>query len=385
MFDAVIAYISPLVITDTGLSKTMMGIIVGSSSIAGAFFDFALSKFLRNTNFRRLYLVMFIFSFATPLILWQAKTIWIYLIAMGSWGLYFDLFNFGNFDFVSRRTKPDEHSSSFGVIDVFKALGYLVSPIIVGMLIGETVDFKPFVLSWIFLGAALVFFILLIVATRRQRKEYVEAKSYKKVNVLTELKIWQKVGRIIFPTLAFTMLLYLFDSFFWTVGPLLSESLVEIHPFGGFFMAAYTFPTLFVGWFIGPLTAKFGRQKTASLAVFFGALILASVGFMQSAILIVLAVFLFSTFASLAWPAIEGIYADYITEAPIAEREIEGVVDFFINLGYIVGPMIAGFLADSFGNTKAFTILGLFGALTSIVILKFSPKKIYVPRSVVKN
>ena len=75
IFDAILAYVAPLIITDAGLSKTMMGLILGSSSIAGAIFDIIACKIFKNVSFRRMFLVMFAICFIYPLILFSAKQI----------------------------------------------------------------------------------------------------------------------------------------------------------------------------------------------------------------------------------------------------------------------------------------------------------------------
>lgn len=116
LFDGILGYLVPVVITSSGLSKTEMGLIFGFSSVAGAVFDFLLSKYLKNTHFRRIYLIMFACCFVYPLLLWQAKGIWLYLLAMSVWGLYYDLENFGNYDFVGRKAEEEEHASHFGVM-----------------------------------------------------------------------------------------------------------------------------------------------------------------------------------------------------------------------------------------------------------------------------
>jgi cyanate permease len=151
IYDGIISFISPILITERGFSNTLMGLIIGSSSMAGAVFDFILSKFLQNSYYRRLYLLMFGICFVYPLVLWQAKTIYLYLIAMALWGFYYDLQGFGNFDFVGREMETEEHASSFGVIGVFRSLGYLIAPLLVGLVIGQTLDWRPFALAWLFL------------------------------------------------------------------------------------------------------------------------------------------------------------------------------------------------------------------------------------------
>ena len=115
IFDGVLGYMVPLLITQAGFSETTMGIIFGSSSIVGGVFDFLLSKYITNTHFRRIYLAMLALCAIYPLLLWQAKGVWMFLLAMAFWGVYFDLQNFGNFDFVGRKADAATHSSHFGI------------------------------------------------------------------------------------------------------------------------------------------------------------------------------------------------------------------------------------------------------------------------------
>ncbi len=50
LFDGTVSYTAPLAMSQIGLSKTMLGMIIGTSSIFGAIFDFVLSKMLTNTK-----------------------------------------------------------------------------------------------------------------------------------------------------------------------------------------------------------------------------------------------------------------------------------------------------------------------------------------------
>src|SRR5260221_13134119 len=70
LFDGTVSYVTPLKISQAGFSDTTLGLIIGFSSVAGGVFDFLISKFLTNTHFRRLDLLMFALCFAYPLILW---------------------------------------------------------------------------------------------------------------------------------------------------------------------------------------------------------------------------------------------------------------------------------------------------------------------------
>jgi MFS family permease len=80
----------------------------------------------------------------------------------------------------------------------------------------------------------------------------------------------------------------------------------------------------------------------------------------------------------MALPAINAAYADYISEAPQVEGEIEGLEDFAFNIGYVVGPISAGVLADILGMKGAFSILGAFGAALAFILLVVTPKNIVI-------
>ncbi|HET9946978.1 MAG TPA: MFS transporter [Patescibacteria group bacterium] len=380
MFDGLLGYLVPLVITETGLSKTVMGIIFGSSSIFGALFDFLLSKYLRNSHFKRLFLIMFATCLFYPLVLWQAKTITVFLIAMAMWGLYYDLSNFGDFDFVGRQKNHYEHAKQFGVISVFKSLGYLLSPIIAGLLIGQVVSWEPFAFAWIILGFSISFFIVL----KKTAKDILPSPTIRlvrKISIKKELNLWRNIGLLILPALILTMLLNVMDAFFWTIGPLFAENFTAIHPFNGLFLAAYTLPALLVGWMVGKVTKVFGKKRSAFFCFLIGSILLLLFYKIQNPFILMFTIFIASFFFGLSWPAINGAYADYISESNRYEKEIEGLEDFATNVGYVVGPMAAGYLADKAGNIPAFSLLGVVGIVFSLILLRFTPKSINIPQN----
>jgi len=380
LFDGIICYIAPLVITESGISKTMMGIIIGSASIVGAVFDFLMCRIFKNNFYRRILIFMFAICLLQPLILWQAKTFPVFLLAMAMWGIYYDLKNFACFDFVSRETGKDEHSSSFGVIQVFQSIGYFIAPIAAGVVIGEFANWAPFATAWILISLAIVSFLILIFLKRKQPEKDIVESDYacKRFNLFMELSVWRKIGKLIMPALVLTLLINTVDGFFWTIGPILAEGFLSQKMFAGFMMAAYTLPPLFVGWFVGYFTAKFGKKRTAFFSFFIGSIILAFLPLTNSLFHTTIIIFLSSTFIALSWPAINGAYADYISESRLVEKEIEGLEDFYTNIGYIIGPISAGFLADRFGNMNAFSVLGIAGALLAFILLKFTPRKINI-------
>lgn len=156
--DSILTYIMPLLITENGFSHEMMGLIIGSSSLVGAAFDILVSRFLHKPHYRRLYLAVLILAGLFGVLLFQAKAIWIYLIAMAVWGIYWDIFHFANYDFVSRISVKINDAAEFGVLDAFKALGSLLGPVLTGLVISRVVGVAPFILS----AAAFIFYLLVL-------------------------------------------------------------------------------------------------------------------------------------------------------------------------------------------------------------------------------
>jgi MFS family permease len=321
-------------------------------------------------------MIMFVICFIYPLLLWQAKTLWFFVFVMGVWGVYFDLYGFGVFDYVGRHTKKSEHSQNFGIVQIFRALGGIIAPLVVGLVLINGVDWRTFSLSWVFLTLGFILFVVLIIFMRKHRAvKQTSAYPTRRKNLFVELHLWKKLGRLMTPVLLMTFYLFFIEAFFWTLAPLYAENL-DLKQFGGLFLTAYTLPALIVGWFVGPLTEYFGKKRIAFSGLLIGSLILSSFYYITSPILSILVVFLASCFISMALPAINAAYADYISEAPQVEGEIESLEDFAFNIGYVIGPIFAGILADIISMRGAFSILGIMGAVLAFILIAITPKSI---------
>ncbi|MFA5986270.1 MAG: MFS transporter [Parcubacteria group bacterium] len=380
IFDCMLTYITPILMEENGFSIGMIGLIIGTSSISGAFFDFLICKFFKNADFRHMFWLMFVVCASYPLLLSQANGVWFYLFVMAVWGLYYDLSGFGTFNFIGRYTKKSDHASHFGVVQIFRALGSVLAPLIVGFVIVSAIDWRVFAVSWIFLGIGLgLFIILLFLMYIHGRKDvHVTAhKEQKHKSLFREIDLWKKLGKIMTPVLCVTFFLSFVDAFFWTLAPLYVET-IDLGKFGGLFLTAYILPALFVGWIVGNVTRRFGKKRTALLGILIGSTILTSFVHVSYAPFAIITIFVAACFISIALPAINAAYADYISEAPCVDSEIEGVEDLSFNSGYIFGPVFAGVLAGLLGIPGAFSVLGLIGVVLAAVLLVVTPKNILI-------
>lgn len=371
LFDSIVSYITPILIKEQGYSATVLGLIIGSSSLFGGIFDFVLSKVMKRVDFRRLFLFMLAFSFLHPLVLLQAHGIGLWFLAMAIWGIYYDFYGFGIFDYVGRHSSASLHVANFSIIQMFRSVAGILGPLIVGLLIVDNIGLNVFAYQWLFLLIGAVFLLILIILYNRKPLE-LKIKEPKTKPFWLEVKLWRRLSKTLLPVLVLTLFIFILEAFFWTLAPIFGES----HHGGGLFIAAFILPSLFVGWYVGPVTKLFGKKRTAFISLLLGSIGLSFFALLQNHWWVMILIFVSACFFRFALPAIDGAYADYISETPRAETEIIGLGDLAFNIGYVIGPILAGVLADFFDIAKAFSIIGLVGILVAIILLKTTPKNI---------
>lgn len=379
--EGIVSFIVPLKIEETGLSDTMMGIILGTSSIAGAVFDLVAVRLFKDTYYKRIFGAMFALCLIFPLILMQATTPLLFVLAMVVWGVYYDLRNIGSFDYIARTTDHRGNTKSFGIIQVFSSIGWVLGPIIVGFLVGEQVGWESFAAIYVFLALALFFFLILVFSTKKRvlHEHKGEEKECRR-GTWSEIRMMGDVGRVLFPALLVIFCLNFIDAFFWSIGPLFAEE-IGLGGFAGFFMTAWSLPALLLGWWAGEFAAEHGKERTAYYSLLIGSLFLIPLFFAASGIAVIAVVFVAASFISVSWPAIQGAFADYINQREDLEKEIEGLEDLYTNLGYVFGPISAGMLADAFGYHTAFGVLGILITLVTIVLIILGKKRIRLAKN----
>lgn len=368
VFDGIVSYIAPLLISEHGFSNSQMGMIIGFSSVAGALLDIGLTKFVRKPNYRKVYLAVFLLSSLQFFTLWKASSLGLFLLAMALWGFYYDLLSFANFDFIGRRIEEDAHVSSFGVIDVFISLGYFVAPVILGASITGSVTAHEFLLGLVFLLCAFGVFGGVLTSLKKT-PDLVTQKSFAERSTKEELGIWFTLMRHILPALIVIFFMNIYYAFFWTIGPLYSEGFTAFHPLNGSFLAVFGFPPLLVGWVVGPMSKKI-KDKRFPIFLFLSAFFLLTFFvFNPSPYLVLVIIFLSSFMVSFMWSNIAAFFSRMIEHHPRYEKEIETIEDFFTNLGFIIGPAFAGILSDKIGFTSTFAFLGIVGSVIAFILL----------------
>ncbi len=376
IFDGIITYFTPIVIIQRGFSTTSMGFIIGSSSIFGALLDFILAKVLKGSNYLRILLIVLGISFFYPLTLWYSQNIYLYLLAMFIWGLYWDLYRFVSFDFVAHNSTPEDNYMHFSIINLFRSIALLLAPLISGLLVSDLVQFSSLLLPSIFLVIAGAFYIILVSILPAQHHHSVSIHTHRhSFSWLHELKLIKSASRRLMPIFLLNIILVMFDSTFWTIGPLLGTAFSDISDYGGLFMAAYMIPGLFNTFIIRFLISKFGKINSAFFCFIVSGIFLIPLSLIRQPFLILLFVLLSSIINTSSWPAVSSIFTDIIESNPSRKKEYESLNDLSVNIGFILGPSLAGLLATSSNLIQSISLVSFVAiTLASLVYIFYRPQ-----------
>lgn len=168
--------------------------------------------------------------------------------------------------------------------------------------------------------------------------------------------------------------------FFWSIGALLAEDIKQYGIPGELMLTLYGIPALFMGMFATIIEKHVGKKRGAFLTGIGAGFMLSLFAFFDQWHITFGLTFLTALFVSLGWPLLNGTFADYVHRLDGLGNSLVGLQGSAISMSYIVGPTLAGFLADSIGNRNAFSVLGAFLVTISLVGLLFIPRKIKMPQ-----
>lgn len=374
------SYVSPIFIESQVNSAFIMGLIFSFSSVVGIICDVLFPKLFTNQPHYFFLKATLLSAVIFPLVyLLFPNHILTFLIAMGVWGVYYELNLFSSFHFVHTYTDITNHSKTWNIISAIQSSAYAIAPIVAVELLtfGFTINF---LFVCFLLGIAV---ILALLFRKKIVKKDVEISLHKpqKKSWTTEFKIWHILLPKVWHLLLLQIALTAIDAGFWTIGTLLSQEMSMQHKFGGFLITAYIAPAILVGFIFGKITIISHKKKLALITSAIAGGLFATYYFLESVLLLIGITAIASIFTGIAVPQLRAVFEDYISRLKDKNNEMIGLQGSSSSLAYVIGPIIATFLASVTGYKSAFSILGVILAVIALGLLFIIPKKIKMPQS----
>jgi len=377
--DTLMAYVTPLVLYEYLGHMLIVGLVMSCSSVCGLTTDWLISRKLPNTNYRFFIKWLLLIGIWFPLLFWFFPTSAVgYLLAMLAWGMYYELINFASFDFVNRTVAPSQHAFTWSILDVFKALALLTTPIIAGLLF-EINQNSVYFLSLVCFGLAGFVFTT---GTQPEVQPVLTSHLSHQRSQSEEMKIWLQLFKKIWPIYLFFFSMVMLDAAFWVAGPLLSEQIRLFSQAGSFVIPAYVLPTLLAPVLISRFGKIFGRKRIIFLTAIIGATILGVGSFTIGVSAWIIPIILFaSMFIAIDFPEVGGIFEDFYDRVDEFGNDLTGLRNSAVSLAYIFGPITVGLLAETLSYAHILTVFACLLFLTGTIAFLATPNKIRMPKA----
>lgn len=365
-------------------SPLLMGFIVSFSSLIGFGADLVFPQMLKAVKTRKLMLMAIgtslIFS---GVLLWSIVWPWVvlFLLAMAIWGIYYEFLGFGGQQFVSEAVPAKARSSTWAIMGVFKSLSYFLGPIIGSTIAVTRGDTPTVIMAVIFV--LIGYGIWLLMKDKRTEHEITEPSE--KINILNEIKHWWTLSEHVWPVLTISIFMGLVDATFWTTGTVLTDSLAEKNWLGGMFLPFYMLPMVIFGILVAKWGIYKGKKKVAEITMLLAGICLSFLGLTNSLYMLLAISLLTGTALSIAWPMTDAVYTDIVDRMGREGKHMVGLSSSTLSLAYIVGPIIAGGIAQTVGEKMTFSVMGILTVIVAIFLLFTTPRKLRLPQEEIQN
>lgn len=375
--DSVLAYWVPPFIQKTLGSPVLMGLVLSFSSVVGIAADMLLPQIIRGASLTKLVSWAMFFSLAFgSLLLFSSyqPIILVLLLAMGTWGVYYELLSFSRQQFLADNTPHNIHASASAIIFAFRGLAYTVGPLAASILLvsGERTPIMFALVMTIVGGIALRL-------SRLGKHGHVDI-DVKKVNIVAELGHWKTLFSVVWPMVTLSVFMGIIDSVFWTTGAVLSEGLSSGNSMSRFILPAYMLPMVIVGPVLARMRVVSGKKKKAELSYLLSGLVLILVGFVTNISALVFFVLVSGILSAATYPLVDAVYSDIIARMGKQRYHLIGLSSSANSLAYIVGPTIAGVTTEIVGEQRSFAVFGVGAVILSLVLLLVTKKKLILPQ-----
>lgn len=380
--DSIIAFWAPNQIQSTLGSPIIMGAIISFQSLVGFASDLIFPRIFKNVRTRRLIFWAILVSALTSFFL-SASTLKpilsIFLVTMTLWGIYYELVNFGNFQFMSSVVPVNMRAAAWGFIGMFVSLAYFLGPFIADSLLSHGVLITQ--------GTIIIFLVssLILLTLNKGLRSSPTEIDFTHANPILELKHWVTLSKTVWPALVISLLLGFVDATFYTVGAVWTVKLTEINPWGVWFLPLYLLPSICLGFPLSNWQISNGKKKLAEKFLGISGIIFICIRFSSSVPWQLAIVCLASSALAICYPLLEGVYTDILGRLGSEKKDMIGLTGSVINLSYIIWPVFAGLIASKVGERLTFFWLGVIVLTVSIILLLVTPKKLKLPQTEIKT
>jgi DHA1 family tetracycline resistance protein-like MFS transporter len=369
----IIIPLSPYLAREFQATPTQIGLLLSIYSIMQFLFSPVWGGLSDRFGRRPILLVSILGGALSYLLFAFSSGFWILFAARGLAGLFG-----GNIStahaYIADVTKPEERSKGMGLIGAAFGLGFIVGPIMGGLLgiLGQRLgSAPPFGLSFSALGAAILCLVNFVFAYTTLKESLPPEKRASSVVRRRRLfEIWRQLRRPVVGPLVFVYFLsglamaqmeamlfpYVDDVFQWDI---------QKASYG--FAYVGVLMVLTQGYFIRKWMPKYGEPAILATGLALFSISLFGIGFSTTVTLMAITMTILALGNGLMRPPNLGLIS-LLTPAE-EQGAAMGVTNSTASLGRIVGPIIGGYLYQNMSKQAPFILAGLLSLIAFVMIL----------------
>ena len=369
-------YFFPIYLQSIGGSFLQIGALLSIASFSGLLIDMPIGKLSDMADKRTIMKFGLIISPLFAFVILTVSNFWILIFALFMWGVGFQTWKIARDTFLAESAKPRHRAEAAGAGEESLALGAVLGPALAGFVL---VYFGGMGILAVYAGLCLLAAFLV--------HKYVRGRGMpvgKGLRTLIrdhhffreEIDNFRAFGfeGIVLLYLAFLLMMlqymiFMLEPLMYTVPGV--ELTIRT---GGILLAVFSVPAVLFSVPFGRMADKVGKRK-----VFVAGIVLEAFGLYffansLSFLMLILFAFISSVGFALALPALDGLIVDK-TRRHSRGSQI-GLWGAFMDAGYIMGPLVAGILAQSFGIIMTFKIMAFILASSTVLVVLLEEKKI---------
>jgi MFS family permease len=380
--DATLSYLFPVLVEETVHSFALVGIIMSMSSGAGLISDLLFPVIFPNLSWKMSNLIGIVLGMLFPVFLFLGKDFGqplLFVAAAIVWGIYYEFLGFARQECVLDIDKKHHFTQTWGIIYSILAFCAFIGPIIASITLNVD-QIVARVLVFVLYFIALIFSVILV-SSDTPRIVVKESKIVHTLSFLREVKYWVILESKTYPMLIVLMFLTMINAFFWTFGGLYGEELFGSSGFGWLLLVIYTLPDLLVTFGFSRIVIKHRKKYLSFIFLILGGLAVLPVLFIQDNSILLISIFVFSSFNGIVFILMRAVFSDLESRSQEFKVHVEAIYQSTHSVGYIIGPLAAGFLMQIFGFKETFVLLGFISVILGIFLILTTPEKLKIPKA----
>lgn len=370
--DALMSFIFPINTQNSLETNAILGIVMAVSSVTGIICDLIFPIIFKSTSWKLKYTLAICIAMAFPLfnvLGIEYKSLSFFMMAAIVWGIYYELITFSVHEFVNLDNKRGLNKE-WGIINGLVQFTRIAGPIVGSLILTFDPLFMLLLICPILLICLVVFFISIpFLPDNKTTTTSTIAKSYE---VMQEIKYWGALSRAIYDVFLLGFTIVLIDSAYWTIGGLLSQEIFKGQEGLDWVVIVLYSVALVIGASIAArFKEKENQYRRVTISLFISSVVLC-LSFFLHKYLILASFFVSSIFLGLAVTFNDACSSRLIGMMRKDNRYLVGFIRMQSSLAYVIGPLILGFVSDSFNYISAFSLVGVIGGVVALSLyLKF--------------